>query len=262
MNKSFRIEIPEPCNKRWEEMTPGGQGRYCDRCNKTVTDFSVYSDAELHRFFTKPQEGVCGRFATRQLGRVLHQPYQPQSRLYSIAAALGLIILAAGYPARKSYAQPPMAQTRLMGDTVAVAGSGTALSGNIATEGGSPLEKAVVAAYAGSVCTAITSTDKAGDFSLNIEPGHYTVKVSFVGMDTVQRTMEVLAQHNTHMTATLQKTPQPIVTVTETFTAGGPMISYRDLASITTARYLSAKPVKHKVYKKVKKKSTHKKRRR
>lgn len=211
MNKSFRIEIPEPCNKRWEEMTPGGQGRHCGQCNKTVTDFSGYNDTELHRFFSKPHKGVCGRFATRQLGRVLPVPHQPQSRLYRIVAALGLTILAAGYPARKSYSQAPMTQTHLVGDTVALAGIGATLSGNITMDDGGPLEKAVVTVYAGSVCAAISSTDNAGDFSLNIEPGHYTVKVSFVGMDTVQRTMEVLAQHNTHMTATLQKTPQPIV---------------------------------------------------
>lgn len=263
MKDKLYITIPTPCTQPWQSMTPVDGGRHFAHCDKTVTDFSAYTDVQLYHFFSQQSEPLCGSMLTTQLSRSIIPPAQQGcNKVYGLVLALGLTILAAGYPARKSYAQSPMAQSHLVGDTAAPAGNSAILSGNITMDGGDPLEKAVVAVYAGSVCAAISSTDKAGDFSLNIEPGHYTVKVSFVGMDTVQRTMEVLAQHNTHMTATLQQPPQPIVTVTESLTAGGPMISYRDLASITTARYLSAKTVKHKGYKKVKRKTTHKKRRR
>ena len=45
------LSIPQPCIQDWDKMTPTEQGRYCSSCNKTVVDFSNYTDKELANYF-------------------------------------------------------------------------------------------------------------------------------------------------------------------------------------------------------------------
>jgi hypothetical protein len=52
-------------------MTPNERGRHCDSCNKTVIDFTLYSDKELIEFFKKVSGRVCGHMPTYQLNRVI-----------------------------------------------------------------------------------------------------------------------------------------------------------------------------------------------
>lgn len=52
-------------------MTPNERGRHCDNCNKTVIDFSLYSDKELFEFFKNIPNGVCGHIPSYQLNRVI-----------------------------------------------------------------------------------------------------------------------------------------------------------------------------------------------
>ena len=47
MSKKIQLEIPEPCNKNWDKMTPFDKGRFCDSCQKAVVDFTGMSDAQL-----------------------------------------------------------------------------------------------------------------------------------------------------------------------------------------------------------------------
>jgi hypothetical protein len=66
-------------------MHPDGNGRYCDSCAKTVIDFSIMTDKEIHQYFTDHWgENTCGRFKNTQLKRIIiyipastiqHQPY-------------------------------------------------------------------------------------------------------------------------------------------------------------------------------------------
>ncbi len=66
----MRINIKEPCHENWDGMGPNLQGKHCSKCEKTVYDFSSYSDSEIINFF-KEGSNVCGRFKSTQLGRDL-----------------------------------------------------------------------------------------------------------------------------------------------------------------------------------------------
>lgn len=67
----LKITIPKPCHKDWNAMTPNQQGRYCNSCAKTVTDFTSMSDEEVKHFFiNKKEEHTCGRFKNEQLHRI------------------------------------------------------------------------------------------------------------------------------------------------------------------------------------------------
>jgi hypothetical protein len=67
----LNLSIPIPCHENWENMTPNKRGRQCASCNKTVVDFSQYSDKQLVEFFTKVKDNICGRISTFQLQRQL-----------------------------------------------------------------------------------------------------------------------------------------------------------------------------------------------
>lgn len=69
MPKYLHLEIPTPCHEDWNKMNLEAQGRFCNSCQKTVTDFTTMSDAQLIAFFKKPKPSLCGRFNQQQLER-------------------------------------------------------------------------------------------------------------------------------------------------------------------------------------------------
>lgn len=72
MNKRTILSIPKPCHEDWEKMTPQDKGRFCSLCQKTVVDFSHFSDKELIDYFKTSHIGdTCGRLNNSQLERPL-----------------------------------------------------------------------------------------------------------------------------------------------------------------------------------------------
>ncbi len=67
----MKITIPEPCDQRWDEMTPKGMNRHCQMCQKEIIDFSHYSDAALVKYIEANEGRICGRFMSDQLNREL-----------------------------------------------------------------------------------------------------------------------------------------------------------------------------------------------
>ena len=43
--KMFKIK--DPCSEDWSSMTPEEKGKFCDKCSKTVHDFTEKSDQEI-----------------------------------------------------------------------------------------------------------------------------------------------------------------------------------------------------------------------
>jgi hypothetical protein len=69
------IQIKNPCDANWKEMTPAESGKYCGACEKVVVDFSKMNDAEIKNYFiTYKEQKTCGRFLDSQLERPLVVP--------------------------------------------------------------------------------------------------------------------------------------------------------------------------------------------
>lgn len=66
---AFQLQLVNPCTENWDKMTPNEQGRHCDNCNKTVIDFTQYTDCQLIEFFKKAKDGICGRATKLQMQR-------------------------------------------------------------------------------------------------------------------------------------------------------------------------------------------------
>jgi len=63
-----KITIPKPCHENWNQMTPNEKGAFCQKCCKTVVDFTSKTTEEIiTALTTKKQEKVCGRFNNNQI---------------------------------------------------------------------------------------------------------------------------------------------------------------------------------------------------
>ncbi|RYD56070.1 MAG: hypothetical protein EOP56_14140 [Sphingobacteriales bacterium] len=62
------IQINKPCTEQWDGMQPKADGRHCDKCCKTVIDFSTWETADIAAYL-KQQAGkeTCGRMNTEQV---------------------------------------------------------------------------------------------------------------------------------------------------------------------------------------------------
>lgn len=89
----MKIDINAPCHENWDGMGANPKGKHCSKCEKTVYDFSKFSDAEIVDFF-KERPNVCGRFNASQLGRDLIQTRSHASK-WAIAAC-GVLLLSSG----------------------------------------------------------------------------------------------------------------------------------------------------------------------
>ena len=66
------IQIKNPCDANWKEMTPADSGKYCGACEKVVVDFSKMNDPQIKEYFTEyATQKTCGRFLTSQVERTL-----------------------------------------------------------------------------------------------------------------------------------------------------------------------------------------------
>jgi hypothetical protein len=105
--KPIQISIPKPCSQNWNEMTPSGNGRFCNNCQHTVTDFTGWSDAALYEFLAKNRtEKVCGRLHKNQLLHPINAPL-PNRTINKWLAGLGFTIILAGATDVNLYAKPP-----------------------------------------------------------------------------------------------------------------------------------------------------------
>src|SRR6185312_17144105 len=96
MKKIFKIAIPKPCQENWENMTPNEKGRHCANCNKTVIDFSLFTDKQLIEFFNNAVGSVCGRFHSYQLNRELVYIEPRNHFLYKLLFGTALTLGIAG----------------------------------------------------------------------------------------------------------------------------------------------------------------------
>jgi hypothetical protein len=165
-------------------MTTNEQGRFCGSCEKTVVDFTNWSDTALYDFFKNYQGSVCGRFHATQLHKELHIPYQPKSRLYRIAIACGLTLMFAQVPA--AYAGVKQ-QTELFAEyedggdekQEGQKGKGT-INGRVLDENGDPIASAIVEVTVRGMKKLHTVSDINGNYSLaNLTPGKYEVSAKF-----------------------------------------------------------------------------------
>lgn len=88
----MKLNISKPCEENWLAMTANEQGKLCQKCDKTVVDFTHLNDLEVLEYF-KNGSKVCGRFNNRQLNRELGKQAIHTSK-WAVAACSLLMVSA------------------------------------------------------------------------------------------------------------------------------------------------------------------------
>lgn len=77
------LSIPDPCPQSWERMQVRTEGRYCASCCRTVVDFSLLTNDEIHDYFNRHAgQRICARVHRSQLKPV------PRKRLVRFLAGI------------------------------------------------------------------------------------------------------------------------------------------------------------------------------
>lgn len=72
MNQKFKVG--KPCSESWSEMLPEEKGKFCEKCAKSVIDFTKSSDQEIEYYLNQNgQKEVCGRMFKPKTTRVIHK---------------------------------------------------------------------------------------------------------------------------------------------------------------------------------------------
>lgn len=89
----MEISIKNPCHENWNEMTPNEQGAFCNKCVKTVIDFSTKSLEEIELYFkNKTNDKVCGRFETSQLDSLSFDAFFKRFKLMTLTKRFAIIV--------------------------------------------------------------------------------------------------------------------------------------------------------------------------
>lgn len=184
------LEIPKPCSESWAQMTPMGLGRFCAHCQKTVTDITQMSDAQVVQLFQKNTDTHCIRAFASQLNRPISLPIQEPTRFYRIAVALGLtLVMAAGADAYARPRPPLVEQNYLLneGDTTErfiMARNTYAIRGIVFDETNNPFPGVIVMVKQGGITKGGTVTEDDGSFEIKpLQTGTYQLEISSVGYE-------------------------------------------------------------------------------
>jgi hypothetical protein len=95
MKKPVQISMPAPCPVKVEMMKPTADGWFCKGCQKTVYDFTGYSDEQLAGIYEN-KEGRCGMFLDTQINRELVVPKERKKNIWLAATAAIISFFAVG----------------------------------------------------------------------------------------------------------------------------------------------------------------------
>jgi len=147
-------------------------GRFCSKCQHTVIDSTGFTDAQLYDFFaSQDNRRICGRMNTNQLNRIISIPPQPHSRLYRLAIAMGLTILAL-VPMRDAQAkfQPPFTVESIMqGEEKTGDADSTIIRGVVYDEKKEPIIGAIIQLFQNHQNIGGASSDIDGNFSIRLD---------------------------------------------------------------------------------------------
>ncbi len=68
----MNVKIPNPCNEKYEGMSPSELGRMCKVCNTEVVDFTNWETKDIVSYIQKSNQKVCGRMKSPTYTELVH----------------------------------------------------------------------------------------------------------------------------------------------------------------------------------------------
>jgi hypothetical protein len=94
MKKQFSLEIQNPCEAKFSEMTPNAQGSFCSSCAKNVIDLSKKTNSEVAKILANSKDtSICVRLKTSQLEQVFQHNEASKLNSFKYATAIAASVL-------------------------------------------------------------------------------------------------------------------------------------------------------------------------
>jgi hypothetical protein len=189
MQTITNISIPQPCHQNWNDMTPAGQGRHCQSCQKIVVDFTGMTTSEIIGYLNANGK-VCGRFTQEKLDSINAKLVNDSKPAFSwqrlaIAASIAMLFnnsVKAEKAAPLKTEQGPRAfkdnASKLTDSVTYVRVKGKVL--DEASQGLPGVNVVVKGMQMG------TQTNVKGEFSLSVPATAKSLIISFVGYNTTE----------------------------------------------------------------------------
>lgn len=193
---SMKIYVSNPCTQSWENMTPEAQGRYCQSCCKTVTDFSGMTDQEIISIIKASSGEICGRLHVSQLNRKLVEPAAPRKSFLPAAVFASLITFVS-----QAEAGTPPAPMALYSDTTSKDDPiqdtlPYTITGRITDNSGSPLYGAFVNIHDSKF---YAFADSSGNFNLALPSAfkdkEIKLQFSSIGYNTIETNLQITGEN-------------------------------------------------------------------
>lgn len=69
------LSIKTPCTENWEKMSASENGKFCNKCQKNVIDFTGMTDAAITTIIHQSDAPICGKLRADQMNRHLTPSY-------------------------------------------------------------------------------------------------------------------------------------------------------------------------------------------
>lgn len=94
MKKQFSLEIENPCDAKFSEMTPNANGSFCSSCAKNVIDLSRKTNSEVAKILANSKDSsICARLKTSQLDQVFEHTETSKLNNLKYATAIAASVL-------------------------------------------------------------------------------------------------------------------------------------------------------------------------
>jgi len=187
----LKVTLQNPCTENPDNMQPTAGGHFCNTCQKTVTDFTGFTDEDFIRYFQTHKSPGCGKFTQRQFAISIPQKpaWQPFHKIMKPAAALLVSLSLYGKTEAHRAELPALTQTPPQPDTLPQPYTNeetVKIHGTIFEENGEP---AVGASVIGKGTKIGAMTDENGEFELDLPLSIRTIIVSYFANKDVEATI-------------------------------------------------------------------------
>lgn len=188
-SKPFSLSIDQPCNEAWNDMSPSKKGKFCQKCQKNVIDFTTMRDDEIVSTIENSTGPICGKLLPHQMEQTYNLQYKKSHLLYpSILMSLLALQSAQDAQAGNSVEPSPTKQALSIVNHKSQSHTDTLkISGHVEDTSGQALPYVNVYLEGSKVGS---TSDFDGNFSFSIPDSlfkkQYTLKVKFIGYETIE----------------------------------------------------------------------------
>lgn len=209
---AYQITLADPCTQKGTGMTATEGGWHCAHCNTLVIDMTRWTDVQIFEYYRLQNGKACGRFRADQLERKLIIPQKNQSRLYRMAMALGLSIIASGSLMAKTMPRAPLKYenefSKSGNDEAPKTDSTAVIKGTVFINVDQKSENVALNLLKNGRLVMTTKSDHDGFFEFaNLPAGNYVVSLEDPGFKSPSKQVSIEKGQTVQISLDMQSAP-------------------------------------------------------